>query len=67
LLFPLPVVFYSMKNEAIVTDRRAAKLSKRGEDYREITYWFRESFKPYAKAQNRRNRRNTRRILKDSV
>ena len=51
---------------AIVTDRRAAKLSKRGEDYREITYWFRESFKPHAKNQNRKNRRKVREILKKS-
>jgi len=50
--------------KAIVTDRRAAKLAKRGEDYREITYWFRESFKAYAKAHNRRNRRQVREILK---
>ena len=50
--------------KAIVTDRRAAKLHKRSEDYREITHWFRESFKPYAKAQHRRNRRQTREILK---
>jgi hypothetical protein len=50
--------------KAIVTDRRAAKLAKRSEDYREITHWFRESFKPYAKAHNRRNRRRVREILK---
>jgi hypothetical protein len=53
-------------NKAIVTDRRAAKLSKRAEDYREITYWFRESFKGYAKAHNRRNRRQTKQELKDA-
>jgi hypothetical protein len=53
--------------DAAVTDRRAAKLLGRDEDYREITYWFRESFKPHAKAQNRRNRRNARRVLKGSV
>ena len=50
--------------KAIVTGRRAAKLAKRGEDYREITYWFRESFKEYAKAHNRRNRRQVREALK---
>jgi len=53
--------------KAIVTDRRAVKLHKRGEDYREITYWFRESFKPHAQAQNRRNRRETREILRQSA
>jgi hypothetical protein len=51
--------------EAIeLTDRRAAKLLGRSEDYREITYWFCESFKSYAKAHNRRNRRKARAILK---
>ncbi len=55
-----------MKNE-VNTDRRTAKLSKRAEDYREMTHWFGESFKPYAKAHNRRDRRKTRMILRDSV
>jgi len=54
-------------DKAIVTDRRAAKLHKRSEDYREITYWFRESFKPYAKAHNRNNRRKAREILKKEL
>ena len=51
-------------DKAIVTDSRAAKLSKRNEDYREITYWFRKSFKSHAKIQNRKNRRQVRDILK---
>jgi hypothetical protein len=54
-------------DKAIVTDRRAVKLHKRDEDYREVTYWFRESFKPYAKAHNRRNRREVRKILKKEL
>jgi len=49
--------------DAAVTDRRAAKLLGRDEDHREITHWFRESFKPHAKRQNRRNRRAARRAL----
>jgi len=52
---------------AVVSDRRAAKYLGRDEDHREITYWFRESFKPYAKAQNRKNRRAARRVLQGSV
>lgn len=51
-------------DKATVTDPKAAKLYKRGEDYHELTYWFRESFKPYAKAHNRKNRRATREELK---
>ena len=53
--------------KAILTDRRSAKLSKRGEDYREVTYWFRESFKPHAKRHNRNNRRKAREILNKTV
>lgn len=54
-------------DNAIVTDRRAAKLVKRAEDYREVTYWFRQSFKPYARAHNRSNRRKVREILRKSA
>ena len=53
--------------KAIVTDPRAAKLHKRAEDFREITHWLRESFKPHAKVQNRKNRRETRKILKKEL
>jgi hypothetical protein len=53
--------------DAAATDRRAAKLLGRDEDYREITYWLRESFKAHAKRQNRRNRRTVRRVLQGSV
>ena len=57
----------SANRDAKVTDPRVAKLLNRDEDYREITHWLRESFKPHAKAQNRKNRRVARRVLQGSV
>lgn len=49
-----------------VDSPKAAKLHKRSEDYREITFWFGGSFKEAAKRQNRRNRRQTREALRAS-
>ena len=55
-------------NQAIeVYDARAAKFLGLDANFKEITYWFGESFKPYAKAQNKKNRRKTKKILANDI
>lgn len=55
-----------MKNRKPLLDSaRATRLSLRDEDPREITKIFGKSFKPYAKAANRKARRSTRSILRE--
>jgi len=49
-----------------VDSARAARLASRhGDDPVEVKRWFRESFGPYAKAANRKDRRAAKRALRD--
>jgi len=45
---------------------RASRLAARhGNDPVEVKRWFRESFRPYSKAANRKDRRSAKRVLRD--
>jgi hypothetical protein len=52
-------------NASQLTDPRTARHLNTDEDYREITFWFRKSFKPYARLANRKGRRAARRLLRN--